>query len=747
VNKGIVLLIVVIFMALLSFTLLNSKKAEAQTLIVWTDKYVYEQGETVTIFLLSEPNSTIRLVLLNSDNITLWSLTVETNASGEAELTYNLPPDAAPGYYNLTAFLDMHNSSTTFKVIEKVTIIDADVSVEPPVSKAYPGQTVEINITIKNTGNVAETACLTANLTSLLLRGESCTTLLPDESKSVVVGLNIPLNASPGKYYINVYLHLAEVHGEKESSRKIASYPLIIPETNVNVTFNFRLPSGVSLEGKVFLNGKPVGSTNAMGCLSLKLVGNLFYNIKFEKDIEEASISYQKRIWIGLAEQQTINFTVKPSKACLTAKLVAEPAQVEQGQIFEILSRYAIAPKESQTNYTVYLQAEWLSEPILLDKGSIKNIVVKTVDYSLNAPDKPGIYTIKLLIEADGETCYNAINVQVLRSREGCLQIHIFYLDGKPVSNSIITIGEYTAVTGANGSLTICGLKEGNHKVAVKDSSGEYRGEGTFHVNAFKTKTVSIYLKPTGPCIQIVDTKLPETPTRYTDWSITAELIFRRCSINPPLDTTLRVGSYNTTTTLENLTYDTKIAVKFVVPYWDTPIFTPGEEYNVYIEMKEPQEALKEVQIGSIKVQDEIGSILASSFSHGDPTTFTLYLLVAFDITGLALLLLFYGEKGHIPYLNILFTPYKKAEKTVKPIILAAAAIIIFYGIVQALNALINNEWFLQFSTYTPLNIAALFVIALGESHGLAKFITPTLKKGAKILKSLKRRTRQKKSK
>ncbi|MCD6208993.1 MAG: hypothetical protein J7J67_02255 [Thermoproteales archaeon] len=746
-NKGIVLLIVVIFMALLSFTLLNSKKAEAQTLIVWTDKYVYEQGETVTIFLLSEPNSTIRLVLLNSDNITLWSLTVETNASGEAELTYNLPPDAAPGYYNLTAFLDMHNSSTTFKVIEKVTIIDADVSVEPPVSKAYPGQTVEINITIKNTGNVAETACLTANLTSLLLRGESCTTLLPDESKSVVVGLNIPLNASPGKYYINVYLHLAEVHGEKESSRKIASYPLIIPETNVNVTFNFRLPSGVSLEGKVFLNGKPVGSTNAMGCLSLKLVGNLFYNIKFEKDIEEASISYQKRIWIGLAEQQTINFTVKPSKACLTAKLVAEPAQVEQGQIFEILSRYAIAPKESQTNYTVYLQAEWLSEPILLDKGSIKNIVVKTVDYSLNAPDKPGIYTIKLLIEADGETCYNAINVQVLRSREGCLQIHIFYLDGKPVSNSIITIGEYTAVTGANGSLTICGLKEGNHKVAVKDSSGEYRGEGTFHVNAFKTKTVSIYLKPTGPCIQIVDTKLPETPTRYTDWSITAELIFRRCSINPPLDTTLRVGSYNTTTTLENLTYDTKIAVKFVVPYWDTPIFTPGEEYNVYIEMKEPQEALKEVQIGSIKVQDEIGSILASSFSHGDPTTFTLYLLVAFDITGLALLLLFYGEKGHIPYLNILFTPYKKAEKIVKPIILAAAAIIIFYGIVQALNALINNEWFLQFSTYTPLNIAALFVIALGESHGLAKFITPTLKKGAKILKSLKRRTRQKKSK
>gem|GEM_PF-5357797 len=746
-NKRIVLLIVIIFMALLSFTLLNSKNAEAQTLVVWTDKYVYEQGETVTIFLLSEPNSTIRLVLLNPDNITLWSLTVETNASGEAELTYNLPPDAAPGYYNLTAFLGALNSSTSFKVIEKVAIIDAEVSVEPPVSKAYPGQTVEINITVKNTGNVAETARLTVNLTSLLLRGESCTILLPNESKSVVVGLNIPLNASPGKYYINVYLHLAEVHGEKESSRKIASYPLIIPETNVNVTFNFRLPSGVPLEGKVFLNGKPVGSTNAMGSLSLKLVGNLFYNIKFEKDIEEASISYQKRIWIGLAEQQTINITVKPSKACLTAKLVAEPAQVEQRQIFEILSRYAIAPKESQTNYTVYLQAEWLSDPILLDKGSIKNIVVKTVDYSLNAPDKPGIYAIKLLIEADGETCYSAINVQVLRSREGCLQIHVFYLDGKPASNSIITIGEYTAVTGANGSLTICGLKEGNHKVTVKDSSGKYRGEGTFHVNAFKTKTVSIYLKPIGPCIQIVDTKLPETPTRYTDWSITAELIFRRCGINPPLDTTLRVGSYNTTTTLENLTYDTKIAVKFVVPYWDTPTFTPGEEYNVYIEIKEPQEALKEVQIGSIKVQDEIGSILASSFGHGDPTTFALYLLVAFDIAGLALLLLFYGEKGHIPYLNILFTPYKKAEKTVKPIILAAAAIIIFYGIVQALNALINNQWFLQFSTYTPLNIAALFVIALGESHGLAKFIMPTLKRGAELLRSLKRRTRQKKSK
>ena len=104
---------------------LNLQSTEAQTLIVWTDKYIYEQGETVTIFLLSEPNSTIRLILLNPDNITLWSLAVETNASGKAELTYNLPPDAAPGYYNLTAFLGVLNSSTSFKVIEKVAIIDA----------------------------------------------------------------------------------------------------------------------------------------------------------------------------------------------------------------------------------------------------------------------------------------------------------------------------------------------------------------------------------------------------------------------------------------------------------------------------------------------------------------------------------------------------------------------------------------------------------------------------------------------
>jgi len=128
-------------------------------------------------------------------------LTINANSFNYTTVKVKAPADAAPGdYLNIT--ITAMSGSSSYSIWLNTTVVAFEHGVEITAKdskvKGKPGEKVNITFQLKNTGDTEDTYSLNVKCKWKSEIEEKQVMLASGESKNILVGVNIPLNASNG---------------------------------------------------------------------------------------------------------------------------------------------------------------------------------------------------------------------------------------------------------------------------------------------------------------------------------------------------------------------------------------------------------------------------------------------------------------------------------------------------------------------------------------------------------------------
>ncbi len=704
----------------------------AQCLAVSTDREVYLPGEEVVVYGLAPPNSTVTLAVIGPNGTPLWTGSSRASKVGLFSARLSLPLNASPGNYTVIALVGNETCSSAFRVLAPLPVLNGTCEVTGISSvKAYPGQEVSVEVLVKNTGTANGTFCAYTRPSGPLGEARACTSLRPGERARLVLKVPVSLKAPPGPasaplvfaaYWPNGTQALEEVCGRVEVK---------VLATDVEVVLRFRLATGEPLGGAlVYLNGTLIGEAGGDGSLKIRLIANRGYRVRVEKAFGGYRLAYGDCFRVELGGSRHFEFTVVPEVPCWVSPVIVEPGKVEQGGLVEVMGRFAIAPVSNESRYRLMLVPEW-GEPVLVEAGRVKGVYASTFSYSLRAPDKPGVYGVRVVVEVDGRSYSSTGTLEVLRRREGCVRVVALYMEGEPASGALVRVGALEAVTGPNGTALVCGLEEGRYHVVVEDRLGEYFGEvRDVAIKAFSTRDVVVYLKPRGPCVEVISEGVGRLMlSRFTNWTFPVSLRVRRCMFRKPLYVELRVrgdGQLRVKRPLANYAVDAEARVKLVIPLNLTRSFNPGSRLRVLVAVVDRSGAeLAVAEVYQVYVRDDVLAVIASPSAGWRLAS--LYALALLDLSLALLLGILYGGWREWPGLRTLARAIKAVRYPEKGALLAASAALYLYISYQLANALVNNGWFVELCRSGYAAVALLAALALALSVGVARTIVAVL--------------------
>ena len=719
----------------------------AQVLTVSTDKDEYVPGERVIISGTALPGVNVSLRVEDLSGAVVWEGRAETAIDGNYTASFVLRENSPLGLYRVYAAFGNLTATANFTVVApflEVECLGLDVS----ALKAYPGQSILVKASLRNAGNTNGTFYVYAE-SSLFGEVSNGTVIEAGEVVDVNLVLKVPLNASPGSYPVDTKLAVFWLNGTLANTKTLETFNVEVLPTDIEVTFVFRFPTGTPLSGyTVLLDGVPVGYTDENGELRLKLVANKVYKVGVSREVEELEVSYEKSLWLDLGGPSEVLVEVVPSNLCAITDLVLEPNKIEVNGVFDVLTKFTVAPYSSESSFEVKVYTDW-GEEATIYSGEVTTVESFTTSYSLVAPGKAGVYSVKVLLNVDGKTCKATEKLEVRRTKEGCVKVIARYLDGSPAAKAMVRVGGYTNITNDMGVGVLCGLREGKYHISVQDRLGVYYGEvKDFEVVPFTTRSVVVYLEPKEPCIALTRSKERITLPRFDNWTLTATLKFRRCMVKTPLVFVLRMENgeiLEVTEKLEKLVYDAELPVNFTVPFKVTSGLSPGERYKATLIVKDSEGAeIASFEVYEIYVKDNILDVVRSPGVTKDPVLFLLYVFTLIDIGMVVLLTLLYGGVKDWPVLKTIAKVMANVKYPEKLALLSAAALIYVYVTYEATNIVINYSFFDSFIKGRYVSLVALLVIFALSSWGVTRYAKTALKPLIGGLTSVKRVKRSK---
>ena len=227
-------------------------------------------------------------------------------------------------YYSPTKSLQLWGTTGWSAVVQrKFTVtqqnyLDGQITSANPTSvSTYPGQSVQVTFSVKNTGNIAADYHVYFAAGSLFGYVSGTITLNPNQEGKITLTGTVPSGAQPGSYAVDVYFEMAPKGQVWQKTQKWGSIQVNVLEPRpgyikVIITNNDDDAVSVSVyvdkEWKLTAFNRPPGSTFTSDPIATQ--GNMEHTIAIKWKDPDTSQEYTKEVKVYVPSASTVTVTL-----------------------------------------------------------------------------------------------------------------------------------------------------------------------------------------------------------------------------------------------------------------------------------------------------------------------------------------------------------------------------------------------------------------------------------------------------